>query len=43
MSKTNFYAGPGKLPASVLTRIAQELHDYRQSGFSVMEISHRAP
>ena len=43
MTKTNFYAGPGKLPASVLTRIAQELHDYRQSGFSVMEISHRAP
>lgn len=38
----NFYAGPGKLPASVLERIRDELGDYRDSGLSVMEISHRA-
>lgn len=38
----NFYAGPGKLPTSVLKRIAAELTNYRGSGMSVMEISHRA-
>ncbi|WP_167375037.1 3-phosphoserine/phosphohydroxythreonine transaminase [Prosthecochloris sp. GSB1] len=39
---SNFYAGPGKLPESVLLRIRDELTDYRGTGFSVMEISHRA-
>ncbi len=39
----NFYAGPGKLPGSVMERIRNELTDYRGTGISVMEISHRAP
>ncbi|OOY98749.1 phosphoserine transaminase [Solemya velum gill symbiont] len=39
----NFYAGPGKLPLSVLERIENELYDYRNTGMSIMEISHRAP
>ena len=38
----NFYAGPGKLPTSVLARIGKELHNYRSTGMSVVEISHRA-
>jgi len=38
----NFYAGPGKLPKSVLDRIQNELKDFRDTGMSVMEISHRA-
>ena len=39
----NFYAGPGKLPSPVTERIRNELTDYRGTGMSVMEISHRAP
>ncbi len=38
----NFYAGPTKLPASVIERISNELSDYEGTGMSVMEISHRA-
>ena len=38
----NFYAGPGKLPNSVLERIQNELKNFRDTGMSVMEISHRA-
>lgn len=39
----NFFAGPGKMPVSVLERIQGELMDYEGSGLSVMEWSHRAP
>src|SRR6202171_6532315 len=39
----NFNAGPGALPLSVLERIREELLDWRGSGMSVMEISHRSP
>ena len=39
----NFYAGPTKLPVSVIERMHNELSDYRGTGMSVMEISHRAP
>ena len=42
-SLANFYAGPGKLPERVLSRLQNELRDYRGSGMSVMEINHRAP
>ncbi len=37
----NFYAGPGKLPESVLKRIQSEMLDYQGTGMSIMEISHR--
>jgi phosphoserine aminotransferase len=38
----NFFAGPGKMPVSVLERIQNELMDYQGSGLSVMEWSHRS-
>ena len=39
----NFNSGPGALPLSVLERIREELLDWRGSGMSVMEMSHRSP
>jgi phosphoserine aminotransferase len=39
----NFNAGPGALPLRVLERIREELLDWRGSGMSVMEMSHRSP
>lgn len=39
----NFNAGPAALPLSVLERIQAELLDWRGSGMSVMEMSHRSP
>ena len=38
----NFSAGPSVLPLSVLEQAAAELVDYRSSGMSVMEMSHRS-
>ncbi len=38
----NFSAGPGIMPVSVLERAASELQDYRGTGMSVMEMSHRS-
>lgn len=38
----NFYPGPCALPRETLDRIRDELTDYRGTGMSVMEISHRA-
>lgn len=39
----NFNAGPGALPLPVLERAREELLDYRGTGMSVMEMSHRSP
>jgi len=39
----NFSAGPGTLPLQVLEAIHEELPVYRETGASVMEISHRSP
>ena len=39
----NFGGGPATLPLPVLERIREELFDYRGSGMSVMELSHRSP
>jgi phosphoserine aminotransferase len=39
----NFNAGPAALPLSVLERIRVELLDWRGTGMSVMEMSHRSP
>jgi phosphoserine aminotransferase len=39
----NFNAGPGALPLTVLERMREELLDYRGTGMSVMEMSHRSP
>jgi phosphoserine aminotransferase len=38
----NFNPGPAALPLPVLERIGEELLDYRSSGMSVMEMSHRS-
>jgi phosphoserine aminotransferase len=38
----NFSAGPGVLPEEVLKEAADEMLDYRGSGMSVMEMSHRS-
>ncbi|HOU10547.1 MAG TPA: aminotransferase class V-fold PLP-dependent enzyme, partial [Clostridiales bacterium] len=38
----NFSAGPSMLPESVLNRAAAEMLDYKGSGQSVMEMSHRS-
>lgn len=38
----NFSAGPGTLPEEVLQQAADELLDYKGSGMSVMEMSHRS-
>jgi phosphoserine aminotransferase len=39
----NFSAGPAVLPEPVLERAAKEMLDWRGSGMSVMEMSHRGP
>lgn len=38
----NFSAGPSVLPESVLRTAAEEMLDYKGSGQSVMEMSHRS-
>ena len=38
----NFSAGPAVLPEEVLQEAADEMFDYRGSGMSVMEMSHRS-
>ena len=38
----NFSAGPSVLPEPVLAKAAEEMMDYRGSGQSVMEMSHRS-
>ena len=38
----NFSAGPSILPLSVLERASAEMTNYRGSGMSVMEMSHRS-
>ena len=39
----NFAAGPAALPLPVLERAREELVDYRGTGMSVLEMSHRSP
>jgi len=39
----NFNAGPAALPLEVLERIQEEFLDFKGSGMSVTEISHRSP
>jgi len=38
----NFYAGPAKLPQPVLEQIQEEFLNFRGSGMSITEISHRS-
>jgi len=39
----NFSAGPSMLPLEVLNQAAEEMTNYKGSGMSVMEMSHRSP
>ena len=39
----NFNAGPSTLPLAVLEKVQAELLDYRGSGMSIIESSHRSP
>ena len=39
----NFSAGPSMLPLEVLTKAQEDLLAYKDSGMSVMEMSHRSP
>jgi phosphoserine aminotransferase len=39
----NFCAGPCTLPVEVLSEVQDELVDYRGSGMSLIEMSHRSP
>ncbi len=39
----NFSAGPSMLPLAVLEQAAAEMTNYKDSGMSVMEMSHRSP
>jgi len=39
----NFNAGPSTLPLPVLEKIQEEFLDYRGTGMSIMESSHRSP
>ena len=41
MRAFNFSPGPATLPLEVLQQARDELLDWRQSGMSVMEVSHR--
>ena len=38
----NFSAGPAVLPEEVLKEAAAEMLDYKGTGMSVMELSHRS-
>ena len=38
----NFSAGPATMPVPVLEEIRDEMLNYRGSGMSVMEMSHRS-
>src|SRR5580704_5757367 len=38
----NFNAGPAMLPPTVLEQVQTELRDYRGTGMSIMEMSHRS-
>jgi len=41
--KKNFFAGPSVLPVSVLKQLEEQIADYQDSGFSMLEASHRSP
>ncbi|KXW56485.1 3-phosphoserine/phosphohydroxythreonine transaminase [Ferrovum sp. PN-J185] len=43
MAVYNFSAGPAVLPAEVIKQAQVELNNWRNSGMSVMEMSHRGP
>jgi phosphoserine aminotransferase len=41
MKINNFSAGPSKIPNEILQNISEEIIDYKDLGYSVLELSHR--
>ncbi len=41
-TKYNFSAGPAMLPVEVMQKVQQSLLNYKNTGFSIIEISHRS-
>lgn len=42
MKLNNFSAGPSKIPIEVISTISEEINNYKNLGYSVLEISHRS-
>ena len=42
MKIKNFSAGPSKIPKIVLEQINEDINDYNNSGYSILELSHRS-
>lgn len=42
MKKHNFYAGPSILPQFTIDNTAKAIHDFADTGLSILEISHRS-
>ena len=42
MKINNFSAGPSKIPESVINKISQDILQYQNLNYSVLEISHRS-
>ena len=42
MKINNFSAGPSKIPKTVLDDLAKDIINYKDLGYSVLELSHRS-
>tara|TARA_B100000900_G_scaffold310245_1_gene268999 strand:- start:1692 stop:2768 length:1077 start_codon:yes stop_codon:yes gene_type:complete len=42
MKINNFSAGPSKIPREILNELSQDILDYDELGFSILEVSHRS-
>ena len=42
MKINNFSAGPSKIPQTILDQLAQDIVNYKDLGYSVLELSHRS-
>ena len=42
MKINNFSAGPSKIPQTVIDQLAKDIINYKDLGYSVLEISHRS-
>ena len=42
MKINNFSAGPSKIPQTVIDQLAKDIINYKDFGYSVLELSHRS-
>ena len=42
MKINNFSAGPSKIPQAVIDQLAKDIINYKDFGYSVLELSHRS-